>query len=948
MPRGHLMSLPPPDRSPSDAAEDLTDRYVGRFRILARLGSGGMGEVYLADDLKLKRRVALKRLAPRLRSDPRYKERLMKEAERASALDFRYIAGLYDVLEEDGEVFLVMEYVEGVSFRQRLGVPMNPAEFFPIAAQCAEALAAAHQKGILHRDIKPENIMVTPSGQVKVLDFGLARRLPPDEEHAANASTSSRLGIAGTPGYMAPEILLEQEPDGRADIFSLGVVFYEALTGRHPFRNQQMVGSADRILHHQPSAMSQVNPAVVPTLEQLVSRMLAKEPESRYPSAQQLVADLQVLREGKTPLVTPLPTPRSRHFLRWAGGALLLGAATALAWMLWPRPELRSGPRDWVLIAEFDNKTGNPVFDHSLNTALSAYLQQSARVKVFPGERALRTLQSLGKSAQARIDTSVASQIAARERVPLVITGEIAAVGDRYLIVLQLRNPYDQSPLRSLSAEARGVEEVLPRLSELARDLRGDLGEDLARIRQADRPMEQVTTASLDALHSYSLARRRHMAGDSEAAVALYKDAIRADPDFALAYARLSAAYKNLGATDLSRQALTQAHRRIDRVSEPERYTISGMYHMQEEDYEQAREDFLALVDLHPEDASGHFYLSLCYMFLGEPAPAEKAIRRALELDPSPASRNNLANILVAGGKFREAIEVLEAARAQEPSSAQLTGILVTAYLGAGEMQKAQQQVDALLAGSPQARMHGQETRIRLLLLEGRWTEAKASLETSLASGTTPYEFEDRLILARLQLLQGQTSSALQELKRAEQFPDLTLDYRAALAAHYALTRQPAALGRNEEILRSRIAAGNRRQQAYLHLAQGARQFAQGDFEAAASSLRQSLTLRDSMLAHMLLAEALAASQHWQEAAGESELLQSRRGQVFQDSYLLVPYLLADYERGRAYQAQGDEGRARAAYTQFLRVLGDGSADWAPVRNARKRLRALGATPGNR
>ena len=277
---------------PFESSEDLTGTTIGRFAIRQRLGAGGMGEVYLADDTTLKRRVAVKRLSSRLREDPRYHRRFLHEAERASALNSQHIAGIYDVLEQDGHLYLVMEYVEGANLRHRLQQPISLSEFLKMALQCAEALAAAHEAGIVHRDIKPENIMLTPTGGVKMLDFGLAKRLVLSQETQESSHAESHTGgFAGTPGYMAPELVLEAEPDGRADIFSLGVVFHEMLYGRHPFLARKLVVTPGGIAHEVPSP-AEGGKHVPPPLQGLVSRMLAKDPADRPQSASDLNAAL--------------------------------------------------------------------------------------------------------------------------------------------------------------------------------------------------------------------------------------------------------------------------------------------------------------------------------------------------------------------------------------------------------------------------------------------------------------------------------------------------------------------------------------------------------------------------------------------------------------------------------------------------------------------------------
>src|SRR2546429_8598472 len=280
------------------AVETLSGTIGGRFLIGERLGKGGMGEVYRAEDTKLKRSVALKRLGPHLRSDTAYRLRFLEEAERASRLSDSHVAAVHDVLEERGEIFLVMEYVEGENLRNRLRRPISLQEFFDIATQCVEALAAAHARGIVHCDIKPENIMLTAAGQVKILDFGVAKHLPRSDQ----SSTVDRSGtMAGTPAYMSPEVLLERAPDGRADVFSLGVVFYEALTGHHPFLASSFVATSDRSRKETPAAIRIFNPKVPEGLEALVFKAIATDPAQRYASAGALLEDLRLVQAGLPP-----------------------------------------------------------------------------------------------------------------------------------------------------------------------------------------------------------------------------------------------------------------------------------------------------------------------------------------------------------------------------------------------------------------------------------------------------------------------------------------------------------------------------------------------------------------------------------------------------------------------------------------------------------------------
>src|SRR5947208_11657407 len=287
-----MAEFQPAPTTSTQSSEFLSGTLVGRFHIGERLGKGGMGEVYLAQDTKLKRLVALKRLAPQLRADSGYRRRFLEEAERASRFSDAHVAALYDVLEERGEIFLVMEYVEGENLRQRLRRLISVQEFFDIATQCVEALAAAHERGIVHCDIKPENIMLTASGQVKILDFGVAKHLPRSDQ----STTVDRSGtMSGTPGYMSPEVLLEKTPDGRSDIFSLGVVFYEVLAGHHPFLADGFLATSDRIRCETPAPIHIFNSEVPEELEKLVNKAMAKEPGLRYASTGELLEQLRLV-----------------------------------------------------------------------------------------------------------------------------------------------------------------------------------------------------------------------------------------------------------------------------------------------------------------------------------------------------------------------------------------------------------------------------------------------------------------------------------------------------------------------------------------------------------------------------------------------------------------------------------------------------------------------------
>jgi serine/threonine-protein kinase len=309
----------PSSETPAGARE-LIGTVAGRFVILRILGAGGMGEVYQAQDSKLKRVVAIKRMSPRLQQNDGDRRKFLREAQQASALNHPNVAGIYDVIEEGGEILLIMEYVEGTPLRSRMHIGFSRDEFFELAIQVLEGLNAAHEKGILHSDIKPENIILTPAGKAKILDFGVARRFSLGNNETATVETVTR-NISGTPAYMAPEILLQKPYDGRADLFSMGLVCYEMLGGRQPFRTDSIAGTMASVLHTEPPSLDGLNPRVSPAVAAVVRTMLEKNPAQRYASARDVLIDLRRVRQGEKPVFAKgvTPEPKSDQTQKKAG-----------------------------------------------------------------------------------------------------------------------------------------------------------------------------------------------------------------------------------------------------------------------------------------------------------------------------------------------------------------------------------------------------------------------------------------------------------------------------------------------------------------------------------------------------------------------------------------------------------------------------------------------------
>jgi len=639
-----------------------------------------MGEVYRAEDTKLKRPVALKRVAPSLQTDPGYRKRLLKEAERASKLSYLHIAGIYDVLEERDEIFVVMEYVEGHTLRERMNQPITQKELLEIAIQCSEALAEAHAKGIVHGDIKPENIMVTPTGQVKVLDFGVAKRLLRAEEAGtAETSDSSLRGLSGTPAYMAPELLLEKEADGRADIFSLGIVIYEALTGEHPFRGESFMATCDHILHQEPQPMRQGSLRIPPGLEPIVSRMLAKDPASRYASSADLLAALEALRSGARIAPVPVPAvPRRRAPRRVAvAGLAVVGVVAVLATVPGVRDRVKDAlgiPRvpqaKHLAVLPFTAVSGDEkskAFCDGLVETLTAKLTQLTErgsLQVVPARETHE--RKVNSVEQARLELGV----------NLVIVGSFQQAGDKVRISSSLVNAQTQ---RELRAETIDVPAADPFAIE-DRVVSSALNMLELELKPGERQRMTSHGTEVAGAYDFYLQGRGYLQNydreeNLDNAIRVFQRALTLDPNYALAYAGLGDAYwmkykssKEIRWVDSSQQACGRAVGLDSKL--PAAHVCFGRLYNGTGRYEEAAVEFERAVEAEPTNDDAYRGLAQAYELLGKPGEAEKIYRRAIELRPRYwAGYNWLGAFHFRRGQYQQAAEMFQQVVALAPDN---------------------------------------------------------------------------------------------------------------------------------------------------------------------------------------------------------------------------------------------------------------------------------------
>jgi tetratricopeptide (TPR) repeat protein/predicted Ser/Thr protein kinase len=923
----------------------MIGQTIGHYAIVEQIGAGGMGVVYRAIDQRLNRDVALKVLPAGKLGDDAPRKRFRKEALALAKLNHPNIGTVFDFDTQNDIDFLVMEYIPGETLGERLSKGTLPEkEWIAISLQIAAALEEAHEHGIVHQDLKPGNIMVTPKGQVKVLDFGLARLLEPDSGAEVTATLTQTDG-AGTLPYMSPEQLQGNPVDGRTDIFSAGAVLYEMSTGQRPFQEKQAPRLIQQILNEAPRPMQEWNRRSSPQIESIVLKALDKQPDLRYQSARELRVDLERLAAQQAPSsgvpVVLLPTQRGwRQSLRahprsvYVSAGLVALAVATVWWLVGARPVLSFAPRDWLLITDFDNQTNDPLFDRSLLTALTVSLEQSPHANVVPRARIADTLHRMGKTGDERITEDLARDISEREAIRAILSCSIAKVGQQYALTARLIDPRSGVAKRSYLEEAKDQDHVLDALGSIATRVRRDLGESMLATSKADRPLPVVTTRSLQALKFFADGGTLWSKGNWDGGRQAFESAIKADPEFAMAHAALGDAYYShiFNAPAMGKEHMEKALQLAERTTDRERLYIQTRYEQDLGHVEEARTRFDVYLKAYPDDGGMRFNYASLLRNNGQLRDALEQYKELVRIAPNnPTIYIDIATTYNGLGNFAEAVRNYEQAFTLDPSwktNQNINHEYGMTLFRLGDEPKARQTFELAFA-KPDLKPKGLRSLAWLDLYHGKYSAAKPRLQEALLSDEN---FKWALSILREHNLlaivaggQGDRPAQIRELDLAVPFlPTAGAQVRAGLwlGTQYVRAGSVAKASEILEKVRPFTDAKNPENSSDFQVLEGEVELAHGNKDRAIELFSLADKAKRSAMTMESLAHAYEASGNSEQAAVWYELFVTAAdpplGWEPQQDWLAAHYRLA-----RIYFAKGDKANAKKQLDPFLAAWKD-------------------------
>jgi eukaryotic-like serine/threonine-protein kinase len=984
------------------------------YKVIETIGKGGMGEVFLAEDTVLERKVAIKFLPENVNSDPHTRKRFLREAKAAAALNHPNICQVYETAEAQSRAFIVMEFVDGETLKQRLDRgPLPLMETVQLACELAEALTEAHAKGIVHRDLKPANIMLKAQGRPKIMDFGLAKQVEPvggaDNEQKLNSihviqrpsanntaetlgpnamdrgllqalnavdiSTISKLpsksndqaltengfpisnaaagetvsnsgdltqegALVGTIAYMSPEQARCQQVDARSDIFSFAVVLYEMLSGRNPFHRESQIQTLSAIIRDSaPPPQTQSASAPPAAMRNILSKALAKDPSKRYQSIKEMEQDLRAVRDDLQPRKRPV-------WVSWtlsAAGVLVIALIAISLWFANRAPSPKEHPPLPVLIADFDNNTGEAVFDAVLEQALEVGLEEASFISSYKRASARTIAQKINPGA-VRMSRDTARLVAQREGIPIVLAGSVAKAGSEYRLSVEAVDSVSGKVGAKRQVAAKNKEDVFAKMANLAVRIRRDLGDTEAESAKLIEK-ETFTSSSIEAAQSYAVAQ--NLLGGSgkwREALGPFLRAIQLDPNFGRAYAGLAVCYRNLGQSQESEKYYQEAMKHIDRMTDREKYRTRGGYYIWKKNYAQAIEQYEALIKQYPADRVGLSNLALAYFYGRDVASALKQQRKALEIWPSSLPvRGNLALYAMYAGEF-------DAAGAEAAKVIGMDATYWTAYVcravsetAKGHLPQAREIYQKLATVNSDGASISVVGLADLAAYEGKFTDSISILEKGIAVDVANKNSGDAArklaALADARLHLGQKPLAITAAEKAVvASKDDQILFEAA-SVYVKADRIPEALDL-AKALKERLEPDP---QAYANLIQAKVQLLKGDRVEAIRLLETTLKSLNLWIGRFELGLAYLEAGAFPEASSQFEQCMKRRGEamaLFLDDAPTMRYLPPIYYYlGRAQEGQGAPNAADS-YRTFLSIK-TGSEKDPLVSDAQQRLAAV-------
>ena len=941
----------------------MIGEIISHYRILEKLGGGGMGVVYKAEDASLGRFVALKFLPDDLAQVPQALERFRREARAASALNHPHICTIYEIDAHDGQTFIAMEFMEGATLKHRIaGKPLPMEEVIEWATEIADALYAAHSKGIIHRDIKPANIFVTDRGHVKILDFGLAKLMPAGVTNASALTTATpadqltQPGTAmGTSSYMSPEQVRCEEMDVRTDLFSFGVVLYEMATGVLPFRGDSLAVVTEAILNRTPVAPVRLNPDIPPKLEEIINKALEKDRKLRYQSAADIRTDLQRLRRDSesvrasaaTAQVESKPPAKSNRWWMVAAATILVAALAVGGWMFYPHKVRALTDKDTIVLADFANATGDPVFDGTLRQGLSVQLEQSPFLSIISDEKVQQALGQMGQPADAKLIPSIAREVCQRTASAAVLDGSIAKIGTQYLLTLKTVNCESGATLASTEAQANDENHVLDALGKLSVEMRDKLGESLSTIQKFDTPLQQATTPSLEALKSFSSGVQTMRTKGAQVAIPFFKRAIKLDPNFALAYSYLGIMENDILETDIAVGHDRKAYELRDHASDAERYSIDATYYKEVTgNIEKAIETCQLWIQAYPRSEMPHVYLAGAVLpVVGQIERAAEEAAEGIRLNPDFAvPYAQLILVQAALNRFDDAKATYANAVARKLHYPFIDlSMYEIAFLQndtAGMAEQAAKTVNLPGWGDQTLNLEGDTAAYYGRLKDARELTRRA-IDAAQAAGEKDPPALYLATSAMREVWFGNTDEARRlvaaALKRSSARDVL---YLAALASAYS--RDDTQAKKLADDLSKRFPEDTIAQFNYLPTLRARLALNKGDATGAIESLRaaepydlgvstSSPLNWSAMFPVFVRGEAYLAAHQGAEAAAQFQKILDHPGLVVN----LPIAALAHLGLARAYVLQGDTAKAKAAYQNFLTLWKNADPDIPVLQQAK-------------